>query len=243
MNTLLSIDINYLFERVDKIDMANFSKELLDMMTEFMICEVGSRVLDGITYTMLFKDNKKDMEAYKRYMTIKKEILKCGYGNDEILRVYTVSNGYIFDMDLRIAKQITAEIAKSVAKANGGKTPATDLIKDMPDQRRKRDIVSLAKYLKSEYDKGNRELEVALFSRNTVNRIVINGTGPNGEKVSMRYNAYAIRHWDIEIINEKFLIPSGFRVKRIQPCEIFPSKTGVSFIFTLESMDEYGIRQ
>lgn len=223
--------------------MAEFSKELLDMMTEFMICEIGARVLDGITYTMLLKNNKKDMEIYERYMTIKREALKCEYTNDEILRVYEVSNGYIFDMDLRTAKQITAELAKSVAKANGGQTPAGELIKDMPDQRRKRDIVALAKYLKSEYDKGNRQFEVALFSKNTTNRIVINGKGPNGESISLRYNAYAIRHWDIETVNEKFLIPSGFRVKRIQPCEIFPSKTGVSFIFTLESMDEYGIRQ
>ena len=228
---------------MDIKDMAEFSKELLDMMTEFMICEVGARVLDGITYTMLLKNNKKDMEIYERYMTIKREVLKCGYTNDEILRVYEVSNGYIFDMDLRTAKQITAELAKSVAKANGGQTPAGELIKDMPDQRRKRDIVALAKYLKSEYDKGNRQFEVALFSKNTTNRIVINGKGPNGELISLRYNAYAIRHWDIETVNEKFLIPSGFRVKRIQPCEIFPSKTGVSFIFTLESMDEYGIRQ
>lgn len=224
-------------------NMAEFSKELLDMMTEFMICEVGSRVLDGITYTMLLKNNKKDMEIYERYMTIKREVLKCGYTEDEVLRVYEVSNGYIFDMDLRTAKQITAELAKSVAKANGGQTPAGELIKDMPDQRRKRDIVALAKYLKSEYDRGNRQFEVALFSKNTTNRIVINGKGPNGEQISLRYNAYAIRHWDIETVNEKFLIPSGFRVRRIQPCEIFPSKTGVSFIFTLESMDEYGIRQ
>ena len=222
--------------------MAEFSKELLDMMTEFMICEVGSKVLSGITYTMLMKNNKKDMETYNRYMNIKKEILKCGYTNDEILRIYEVSNGYIFDMDLKTAKQITAELSKSVAKANGGQTPVGELIKDMPDQRRKRDLIGLAKYLKSEYDNGNKVLEVALFSRNSTNKIVINGKGVNGEAISMRYNAYAIRHWDIEIINEKFLIPSGFRVKRIQPCEIFPSKTGVSFIFTLESMDEYNLR-
>ena len=53
--------------------MAEFSKELLDMMTEFMICEVGARVLDGITYTMLLKNNKKDLEVYERYMTIKEK--------------------------------------------------------------------------------------------------------------------------------------------------------------------------
>lgn len=220
--------------------MAEFSKELLDMMTEFMICEIGQKALDGVTYTMLLKDNEKDIETYNRYMTIRREIAKCGFSDSEILRVYNVANGYIFDMDLSIAKQITVELSKSVSKANGGQTPAGDLIGDMPEQRRKRDLVALAKYLKSEYDKGNKKLEVALFSRNTTNRIVVNCKGPNGENISLRYNAYAIRHWDIEIINEKFLIPAGFRVKRIQPCEVLPKKQGVSFLFTLESMSEYG---
>ena len=218
--------------------MAEFSKTLLDMLTEFMVCEVGSKALDGITYTMLFKTNK-DKVLYDRYLTIKKEANKCGYSNDEVFRVYEVSNGYIFDMDLNTAKQITAEVAKSVAKSGTVRVPSTDILKDMPEQRRKRDIINLSRYLKAEYDTGKRQVEVALFSRNSTNKIIINGEGPRGEIIAIKYNAYAIRHWDIEILNEKFLIPSGFRVKRIQPCEVLPSKTGVSFIFTLESMDEY----
>jgi hypothetical protein len=218
--------------------MAEFSKDLLDMLTEFMICEVGSKALDGITYTMILK-NESDKESYNRYMTIKNEAIKCGYKNDEVFRVYEVANGYIFDMDLETARQMTLELAKSVAKANGGKTPSNDIIRDMPEQRRKRDIVALAKYLKSEYDKGKNTVEVALFSRNTTNKIVLTGKGPNGDTLAIIYNAYAIRHWDVELVNEKFLIPSGFRVKSIQPCEILPSKTGVSFIFRLESMEQY----
>lgn len=220
--------------------MAEFSKTLLDMMTEFMICEVGSGILDGITYTMLLKNNNKDIEKYNRYKTILAEIQRCGYTQDEVLRLYEVANGYIFDMDLKTAKQITAEIAKSVSAANNNKVDVGDIIKDMPEQRRKKDIIALAKFVKSEYDNGNKQFEVALFSKNTTNKIIVSGKTPNGEAVSIRYNAYAIRHWDIETLNEKFLIPIGFRVKRIQPCEILPSKTGVSFIFTLESMNDYG---
>lgn len=221
--------------------MAEFSKALLDMLTEFMICEIGSKSLDGITYTMLLK-NQSDKIAYDKYMIIKKEAAKCGFRNDEVFRLYEVANGYIFDMDLLTAKTITAEISKVVAKSNRGSTPTGNLLNDMPEQRRKKDIVALAKHLKAEYDKGNKQLEVALFSRNSTNKIIINGYGPNNEPMVIKYNAYAIRHWDIEIINEKFLIPAGFRVKRIQPCEILPSKTGVSFIFTMESMSEYEVK-
>lgn len=218
--------------------MAEFSKTLLDMLVEFMVCEIGSKALDGITYTMLLKTDK-DKKSYERYMAIRQEASKCGYSDNEVFRFYPVSNGYIFDMDLVTAKQITAEMAKSVAKNNGGKTPIGELLKDRPDQRRKRDLANLAAYLKSAYDKGNRQTEVALFSRNSTNKIVVTGTGPKGENMFIKYNAYAIRHWDIETLNESFLIPAGFRVKRIQPCEILPSKTGVSFVFTMESMQEY----
>lgn len=218
--------------------MAKFSKELLDMLTEFMICEVGSKALDGITYTMVLK-TARDKELYTRYMTIRNEAAKCGYTSDEVFRVYEVANGYIFDMDLETAKQMTIEIAKSVSKNNGGKTPSGNIIKDMPEQRRKRDLVNLAKYLKYEYDNGRYSVEVALFSRNSMNKIIVTGKGSRGETLALRYNAYAIRHWDIEILNEKFLIPAGFRVRSIQPCEILPSKTGVSFIFRMESMEQY----
>ena len=142
-------------------------------------------------------------------------------------------------MDLSTVKSITAEIAKSIAKTSGGEKNISDLIQDKPEQRRKRDIIALAKYLKSEYDKGNMQCEAALFSRNSTNKIIISGKSSSGEMLAVKYNAYAIRHWDIELINERYLIPAGFRVKRIQPCEILPSKTGVSFIFTLESMEDF----
>lgn len=78
---------------------------------------------------------------------------------------------------------------------------------------------------------------MALFSKNSTNRIILNGKNSKGEAIAVKYNAYAIRHWDIELINEKLLIPAGFRVSRIQPCEILPSKTGVSFVFTLETIE------
>lgn len=214
--------------------MAEFSKKLLDMLTEFMVCEVGSKAVDGITYTLLLKNNK-DKEEIDRYLDIKHEAIKCGYNNNEVFRVYEINNGFIFDMDIATAKQITAEIVKTLNKNNAG-IQNTDLINNMPDKRRKKDMIALGRYLKEEYDNGKREVEVALFSKNSTNRIIINGKNSSGEPVAIKYNAYAIRHWDIELINEKLLIPAGFRVSRIQPCEILPSKTGVNFIFTMESL-------
>lgn len=212
------------------------SGKLLDMLTEFVVCEIGAKVLDGITYTMILKDQKGKV-LYDRYIQIRRAAAEAGYTDNDIFRIFEVCNGYILDMDLSTAKRVIKKIAESVHKTHGIEIP-DDMIKDSPDQRRKHDMDALAKYIKSEYDKGNTTLEAALFSRNATNKIFINGK-LNGKQAGIRYNAYAIRHWDLEIINEKYLIPAGIRVMRLQPGEILPSKTGVSFILTLESMEKY----
>lgn len=206
---------------------AKLSKTLLDKLTDFLVNNISEKAMDGITYAMCFKDDKDMVEKGK---IIKEEAIKSGFNQDEVFRVYEVSNGYIFDMDLKVAKFLTAEISKIVAKETQGKTPQGDLIGNNPEKRRSEDMMGLAKFCKSQYEKGILNFEVALFSRNSVPRIVVQGTDKKGKPVTVTYNAYAIRHWDIEEINQKVLMPKyGIRINRIKPCEIISSKTGVRF--------------
>ena len=217
--------------------MGKASNELINMLTDFLINEIGSKSLDGITYAMVIKNSKKDEEDYKRYIGIRKEAQKCGYTQDEVFRVYEVSNGYIFDMDMPVVKKISYELSKAVNKTNGGQTPVGDLIGDSPEKRRKSDMLSLAKYVRTEFNNGNRVVEVALFSRNSTSKITITGIGVRNEMLMAKYNAYAIRHWDIETVNAKILIPIGIRIAKLEPCEVLPSKTGVRFKLYLESCE------
>ena len=203
------------------------------MLTEFLVCEIGSKALDGITYAMVTKE-KKDKDVFQRYMDIRDEVSKCGFGQDEIFRAYELSNGYIFDMDLNIAKKITIKLAQAVQKTNGVAVGDGDLIGDSPEKRRKSDMLGLARFIQQEYNKGKDLVEVALFSHNSVPHIIISGKAPNGNLVTERFNAYAIRHWDIETVNSKLLIPAGIRIARIEPFEILPSKTGVKFGMYIE---------
>ena len=163
--------------------MAKMSGELINMLTEFLIHEIGSKSVDGITYAMITKD-KKDEATYKKYVEIRKEATKCGYSNDDIFRIYEVANGYIFDMDLNMAKKIAYELTKAVNKTNGGQTPVKDFIADNPEKRRKADMLGLAKYVKAEFDNGAQVLEVALFSRNSTPRIMITGIGTKNEMIA-----------------------------------------------------------
>ena len=43
-----------------------------EVLTEFLIHEIGSKSVDGITYAMITKD-KKDEATYKKYVEIRKE--------------------------------------------------------------------------------------------------------------------------------------------------------------------------
>ena len=80
--------------------MAELSGELLNNLTEFMVCEIGSKIFDGITYALLFKGNKKDEELRTKYLKIRDQLVQSGFSSNEKLRFYEISNGYIFDMDI-----------------------------------------------------------------------------------------------------------------------------------------------
>ena len=210
--------------------MAEISKELLGKLTEFLTVEIESKALDGITYVLALKDNESDREDIEKYKAIRTCATKCGFGPNEAFRAYELSNGYIFDMDLVIAKQITILLSQKVAKQNNNKTPIGDIIGDSPEQRRREDMVKLAKKCVNEFKDGHKVFDVALFSRNSVPRIVVSGTDPKSGKSSVvTYDAYAVRHWDIEEINCKFLAKEGIRIAKIEPCEVIPTRTGVRF--------------
>lgn len=217
------------------ITSGKMSVDLQDMLTNMLMIDIGGKAVDGITYVILTK-LPIDEQKVKEYKAIRKEATRCGYTDDEIFRVYELSNGYLFDIDLNIVKIITAQLSKLVAQSNGNQSPVGDLIGDAPDRRRKADLISLGKYLKEEFSKGNVDINVALFSRNSVPRIIINGTLPNGKPGTIKYNAYAIRHWDIYTLNQSILIPMGFRVDSITPCGIIHSKSGILFNLKLKAM-------
>ena len=181
------------------------------------------------------KGAETDIENLRK---IREEAFNCGFEANELFRIYEVSNGWIYDIDMNIAKKITVEISKIVAKNNGGKTPTGDLIGDKPERKRKAEMTALAKKVKKAYENGAREMEIALFNRNTTNRITVSGKTTTGEPVSVMYDAFSLRHTDIEVVNDKLLIPIGIKITRIVPYDILPSKTGVRCKIEFKSISE-----
>lgn len=214
------------------------TKQLQNMLTEFFICEIKSKAMDGVTYAMVLDNGtQKEQNNLKKYRAICEEASRCGYRSDELFRGYKIANGFIFDMDIGIAKGILMNIISAVNNTNGdsGNTNPQDVIGDSPDKYRKSDMLALARYVKSEFESGKNKVEVALYNRNANPKIIMTVKNTDGSNVTIKYNAYAIRHWDIEIINDKLLIPAGIRISRLEPCEILPLKNGVTFNLYLEA--------
>lgn len=213
--------------------MAKPSSRLMNMLAEFIVRELGAKVLDGVTYAMFLDSKATDQKSFENYMRIKDEAIECGFPSNEVIRAYKVSNGSIIDVDLIYAKQVLAKVAKAIAQSKD-EAEYTDRIGDTPERRRERDIRALAKQLRQSYDSGKNQVEVVLFNRSAINRALISGTGLHGEKLMVRYNSYALRPEDIETINEFLLIPSGIRVSSMQACEILPQCQGCVFLLEME---------
>lgn len=210
------------------------TSEVKTKLANMLVDDIGPKeVLDGITYILLTNTGK-DAEKITEFTKLQKEIADCGIDPNTIIRKYDVSNGAIFDMNLNVAKQTSAFVTQSMIKAGavkGANITNADLIGDGPDKRRYEDIVKLAKFLVKSAKERKSVVEIALFSRNKVGKTTFNAKRGN-EDVAVTYNAYAIRHWDIQQLNQ-LLQREGISVVNVEAGEIIPSKNGVRFKLTL----------
>lgn len=206
-------------------------KELLDKLTELLCLEIGSKAMEGITYILLDKSEKDRFKVLK-YKDVRITADKAGLGPNEAFRFYELANGYVFDMDMSIAKHITNFLSTVVAK-NNGTEPLANLIGNNPEVRRKNDMKALANKCLKEYKDGITKFDVALFSRNKGNKIITQVRDKTGNNLIIQYPAYALRHWDLEDINREYLLRYGIKIVSVEPVELIESKTGVRFTLNL----------
>ena len=211
------------------------SNETKMKLTKMLVEDIGAQeVVDGITYVLLDKSTESDKTKANQYESIIAELGDSGTNPATILRKYDVSNGTIYDLDINVAKSIASFLLQQANKegALNGKIKSYDLIADKPDKRRREDIENLGKYLKKCVKEGKTAVEVCLFSRNKVGKTTFNAK-KGGKDVTVSYNAYAIRHWDIEVLNNIILANENFKVTKVDAGEIVPSKNGVRFVLHL----------
>lgn len=206
------------------------SEKTVELVNRYVINELDMKVIDGISYVLTLNDGKHN-EKIAECNELLEALRKDGVPDGAIFRKYNVSNGFVYDLDLKLAVEAIIKMASAVAERNNGQTPTGDMnIRQTSYERYKQDMESFAKEVIKRASNREMSFEVAMFSRNKVPRIVISGNAPDGRPVACQFPAFAIRHSDIEDVNRRFLAPKGLRVVKVEVCEILPSCTGVRFI-------------
>lgn len=211
------------------------SAEAMSSLSRFYDKEISEKILRGVTYGLTFKS---DSALNTEYLELKQRLKDEGFSGSDILRVYELCNGYIYDLDIRMCQKIVVDLITSTLNPNE-KLSQNDIlmIKDKPRARIKEDMQKLANKCISELNTNHTKVDVALFSKNTTNQIKFKAELENGREILLTYNAYCLRHTDLEELNRDYLVPKGARISKIQPCEILPTKTGVVFTLWLERLD------
>ena len=217
------------------------TSDIMEELTDFYASEISDKLFMGVTYVMLLKDSGMDNKIQK-YLDLKQRIMENNTTSADIMRAFEMCNGYIFDLGLRPAQQLALDLIKSTFSTDEQlPKEAILMIKDKPLDRRKAELKNLAikclNELKAKPTEKQVVFDVALYSRNTTNSIRFMANGPKNERIRVSYDAFNLKHTDLDELNRAFLVPKRLRVCSVQPCEILPTRTGVRFKLYVERLD------
>lgn len=207
--------------------MKEYNKLILDGASDIVITELGNRVLYGMNWLLLLKNNSKDMDKYERYLVIRNEADKEGFKPEECFRVYETVNGFVMDIEQDLVNIINTKLVEILKDTSPELAHLpSDIYKKMKE-RQSNEKKRLSSLIIKKAKNNELEFEVALFSKNIAGKINVECLGQNNQHYLVRYDAFSITAWDIESINRDILIDKGYLIDTVQVCDILPNKRGV----------------
>lgn len=203
--------------------MKAITPELKNMITEFVVREIGSKGLHGVTYaTLINRDGKSETE----YLRVAELAVECGYTEGELFEAFEVDNGYIYNLDMQVMNQVLIEIAKNAVKVTGKHDDKVKTVYNMPVESVKKEEERLARLIEGEVKNGNNSAVIVLYSRNKGGTASFTAD-EGGSKKFIRVKAFMLRHKDLNEINTKYLSRKGIVITKIELHQIIPSQNGV----------------
>ena len=197
-------------------------KEIMNLLTEFLVINIDEKVLQGISYIIVQK-NDANTAKIKKYDQVRARLTELGVPENEQLRRYDVNTAVVYEIELKTAITITEKLSVAV-----GATQTTDFgISRTSIERQQEDIKRLAQLCVKKAQRGIAEFDICLFSKNKVDKINITAKDSGtGKMMAVTYDAFALRHTDILAVNT-VLASCGLKIARVLMHEAVPSMTGV----------------
>lgn len=198
-------------------------KEIMNLLTEFLVVNIDQKILQGISYLIVPKTEAGgNAEKIKQYDAMRARLTELGVPEDEQFRRYDVNTAIIYEIELKTAISITERLSTAVGAAQ-----TTDFgISKTSLERQQEDIKRLVQLCVKQARNARSEFDVCLFSKNKVDKINITGKDSKGQPVAVVYDAFALRHTDIVAVNQQ-LASCGLKIARVLVHEAVPSMTGV----------------
>lgn len=212
-------------------------KELISKLEDFVLRFIKDRFIDGVSYGLFFSSED---ELNKFCDSIYLESNKY-FDAMEIMRKVETANGFIYDIDMKVVEHILREWMKLNKKTKTGITllEYEDIIGDSPKQNRNGDIIRLSELCYSSLEKGKNKLEVVLYSLSPLPNVLLTGKlKETKELIVLHYPAFVLKQWDLDTVNEEYLIPKGIRISKVEVCDILPNREGVRFIIHLKEIEQ-----
>lgn len=213
----------------------NITDEVLEKIAVIVANGIGAKAIDGINWTFVLDTDNVKIEEYE---SIRESLSNMGYKRNEILRAFKVPNGIVYDIDAEVVKQLVTKIMSQSEKAD----TCSSIMKTAYEERRNAEFAKLQVLIIKAIKSGKKNVSLALFNKNKGQKIaykvkVTNGVD-NDKYMEITLDAFALRHWDLEELNQNYLIPARCKIKRIEVIEILPTLTGVGFNVELEELIE-----
>lgn len=210
----------------------NLSDDAVGKLAEVVCTDIHTNIVKGVTYILL-EEKPNTKVRLDMYMGLRREIDSEGFKPDEVFRVYKVSNGYVFDMEPEIAVSITKAIMqKSGSLDDKNMRAVLNSVVERSNVRREKELKRLAALCYKAYKAGKVSLEVLLFGRNEVGKVIITVKDGKDDYV-ITYPSFMLRPSDMQSVNEEYLIKSGIRIKSIETGEIVGTNRGLRVMVNL----------
>lgn len=210
----------------------NLSDDAVGKLAEVICTDIHTNIVKGVTYILL-EEKPNTKVRLDMYMGLRREIDSEGFKPDEVFRVYKVSNGYVFDMEQEIAVSITKAIMQKSGSLDDKNTRAVlNSVVERSKARREKEMKRLAALCYKAYKTGKTSLEVLLFGRNEVGKVILTVKDGKDDYV-ITYPSFMLRPSDMQSVNEEYLIKSGIRIKSIETGEIVGSNRGLRVVVNL----------
>lgn len=213
----------------------NITDEVLDKIAVIVANDIGAKVMDGINWTFVLDT---DTVKINEYESIRESLRSLGYKSNEVLRAFKVPNGIVYDIDADVVKKLVTSLMSQSEKAD----TCYSIMKTAYEERRNSEFAKLQVFIIKAIKNGKKNVSLALFNKNKGSKIVYKVKVTNGiykgKFMEITLDAFALRHWDLEELNQNYLIPARCKIKRIEVIDILPTLTGVGFNMELEELVE-----